>query len=59
VPAYNFTTQEAGKEGLQIPGQTGLHSETLSQKTNKQTNKQTKTKGKREIPKWRRYLVNI
>jgi hypothetical protein len=29
-----------------VPGQPGLHRETLSRKTNKQTNKKTKTKTK-------------
>jgi hypothetical protein len=34
IRAYNHSTPEAEAGGLQIQGQPGLHSETLSQKRN-------------------------
>jgi hypothetical protein len=39
---YNPSTQEAEAGGSQLEGQPGLHSETLSQKTNKKKNKKKK-----------------
>jgi hypothetical protein len=40
---YNLSTQEAKAGGSQVQGQTGLHSETLSQ--NKQTKKHKRLPG--------------
>jgi hypothetical protein len=39
VHTFNLSTQEAEAGGSQVGGQSGLHSKTLSQKTNKQTKK--------------------
>jgi hypothetical protein len=40
----NPSTQESGSGGSQIPGQPGLHSETLSQKQNKTKKEKDKEK---------------